>query len=91
MKVLQKMNAAAVIISTSSNVDKQRQSFSELSDAYYAAIQQFNVSGLEAYYQFCPMAFNNQGGHWISQTKEIQNPYFGDKMMKCGYTKAEIK
>lgn len=91
MKLMQTMNAAATVISTSSNVENQRQSFSDLSDSYYMAIQQFNISGLEAYYQFCPMAFNDKGAHWISQNKEIQNPYFGDKMMKCGYTKAELK
>lgn len=91
MKVMQKMNAAVTVISTSGNVENQRQSFSELSDAYYSAIQQFKVSGLDAYYQFCPMAFNDKGAHWISESKEIKNPYFGDKMMKCGYTKAEIK
>jgi Cu(I)/Ag(I) efflux system membrane fusion protein len=91
MKALQKMNAAVTIISTSGNMENQRQSFSELSDAYYSAIQQFKVSGLDAYYQFCPMAFNDKGAHWISESKEIKNPYFGDKMMKCGYTKAEIK
>jgi len=46
---------------------------------------------LDAYYQFWPMAFNDKGAHWISQNKEIQNPYFGDKMMKCGFTKEELK
>jgi hypothetical protein len=37
------------------------------------------------------MAFGNTGAHWLSNTKEIQNPYFGDKMLKCGRVDAEIK
>ena len=36
------------------------------------------------YKKYCPMAFNNEGAEWLSQEDYIQNPYFGDKMMKCG-------
>jgi Cu(I)/Ag(I) efflux system membrane fusion protein len=42
------------------------------------------------YYQHCPMANNDKGGNWISQTSEIKNPYFGDKMLKCGETKETL-
>ncbi|MFT4674108.1 MAG: hypothetical protein ACI9R6_001009, partial [Saprospiraceae bacterium] len=28
--------------------------------------------------------FNNTGGYWLSNSKEIRNPYFGSKMLKCG-------
>ncbi|HEY5691950.1 MAG TPA: efflux RND transporter periplasmic adaptor subunit [Cyclobacteriaceae bacterium] len=91
MKLLVTLNDAVAKIESAADVEMQRKSFSAFSDAYYESIQQFGVSGLEAYYQFCPMAFKNAGAHWISQNKEIQNPYFGEKMMKCGYTKAELK
>jgi len=91
MKLLQPINTAMQTISTSRDVEVQRKSFSALSDNYYAAIQQFSVSGLEAYYQFCPMAFNNKGAYWISKSSAIQNPYFGNKMMRCGETKSELK
>lgn len=91
MKLLETMNAAITIISTSSNVETQRKSFADLSDHYYSAIQQFKVSGLGAYYQFCPMALDSKGAYWISQTSAIQNPYFGDKMIKCGETKSTLK
>ena len=91
MKLLVTLNESVAKIESSSDVQLQRKAFAELSDSYYAAIQQFDISGLEAYYQFCPMAFNDKGAHWISQSKEIKNPYFGEKMMKCGYTKAELK
>jgi hypothetical protein len=30
------------------------------------------------------MAFNNTGAYWLSSDKQVQNPYFGDKMMRCG-------
>ena len=36
------------------------------------------------YVQHCPMADDNAGADWLSLDKEIRNPYFGDKMLKCG-------
>ena len=91
MKLLEALNSSVATMSTSPDVEVQRQSFSTFTDQFYAAIQQFNVSGLEAYYQFCPMANNNKGAYWISKTSTIQNPYFGNKMMRCGETKLELK
>lgn len=91
MKVLGVMNSAATSISNSDNIEAQRKSFSDFSNSFYSSIQQFEISGLHAYYQYCPMALNDQGAYWISQNKEIQNPYFGNKMMKCGETKSELK
>jgi hypothetical protein len=38
----------------------------------------------QLYYQYCPMAFEGKGGYWLSNGKEVRNPYFGDKMLKCG-------
>ncbi len=42
------------------------------------------------YQDFCPMANNNKGAYWLSEVKEIKNPYFGAKMMKCGSIKKQI-
>jgi len=30
------------------------------------------------------MAFDGKGGYWLSNSKEIRNPYFGDIMLACG-------
>ena len=43
------------------------------------------------YKQYCPMAFNNEGAYWLSESKDIMNPYFGDRMLKCGRVDAEIQ
>ncbi len=42
------------------------------------------------YIDFCPMANNNKGAYWISESKEIKNPYYGDKMLTCGSVKKQI-
>lgn len=48
------------------------------------------VSEGEIYKQYCPMAFNNQGAYWFADVKEIRNPYFGDRMLKCGRVEETI-
>ena len=42
------------------------------------------------YQVHCPMYNNNKGAQWLSDTKEIQNPYFGSEMMNCGEVIKEI-
>lgn len=74
-------------ITESEDVETQRKQFGFLSDALIDSIEAFGTSGKALYVQHCPMAFNNQGGDWIAVEEQIQNPYFGDKMMKCGLVK----
>ncbi len=39
------------------------------------------------YLAYCPMAFNDKGAYWIQGDQEINNPYFGAQMLKCGVIK----
>lgn len=82
--------ALAEILATD-DIEVQRTAFSSLSDNLYKAIKAYGLGTGTAYYDFCPMAFNNQGGFWLSDNKEIRNPYFGDKMLTCGRVTEEIK
>ncbi|MEZ4973886.1 MAG: efflux RND transporter periplasmic adaptor subunit [Cyclobacteriaceae bacterium] len=91
MSLMSVLQQTAQQIKATNDVEVQRKSFSDMSNAYYTAINEFNVSELNAYYQFCPMAFNDKGAYWISKDKQISNPYFGDKMLRCGLTKEELK
>lgn len=91
MAQLKDMETAAKLIASTQDVEIQRASFSKLSNALYDAIKTFKVQNLHAYYQFCPMAFDNKGAFWISADEEISNPYFGDAMLRCGVTKETLK
>jgi len=42
------------------------------------------------YQTFCPMYNNKKGGMWLSEVKEIKNPFFGEKMLNCGSVQSEI-
>lgn len=70
-------------ISESNDLDHKRSHFAMLSDGMYNLVKAFGA-GMTLYHDHCPMARDNQGAMWLSETKEIRNPYFGDKMMTCG-------
>jgi Cu(I)/Ag(I) efflux system membrane fusion protein len=73
-------------------VEMKRSHFSIISDELTKAAEMFGVTTTTpVYLEFCPMAFDNKGAYWISDSKEIRNPYFGDKMMTCGEVKKELK
>ena len=73
------------------NIEQQRAGFAKLSNAMYRAVKEFGVQGKPIYFQYCPMALNDAGAYWLSDIKEIANPYFGDAMLKCGVVKETIK
>lgn len=77
-------------ISASSDIEEQRILFSDVTEKM-TAIVNASISSGEVYQQFCPMAFNNEGGYWLSTEEEIRNPYFGDRMLKCGKVTETIK
>ena len=54
-------------------------------------IKTFGTGGQTLYKDFCPMASDGKGAIWISEVKEIKNPYLGSKMPECGSVKETIK
>ena len=89
MNQLKTLNSEIKTIAASSDIEAQRQAFSKFNYAFYKSLEMFGLKNETAYYQFCPM-YNN-GAYWISETKKIRNPYYGDKMLDCGETKDTIK
>lgn len=69
----------------------QREHFVMLSKDIADLIKVFGNSGQTLYKDFCPMANDGKGAIWISETKEIKNPYLGSKMPDCGTVKETIK
>lgn len=71
-----------------SGIDEARKAFETLSKTIIEMEQDFGHFGDGNYYEFfCPMAFDNQGASWLSREKDVFNPYFGAKMLKCGEVK----
>ncbi len=72
------------------NIAHQREHFETLSKDLYDMVKVFGT-GQTLYQTHCPMYNNNKGANWLSETKEIKNPYFGSKMPTCGEVKEELK
>ncbi|MBU1014454.1 MAG: efflux RND transporter periplasmic adaptor subunit [Bacteroidetes bacterium] len=75
-------------------IEMKRSHFELVSDHLTIAIKSFGFvlkNKNTIYVQFCPMAFDNKGAFWLSADEEINNPYFGDMMLRCGETKEVIK
>jgi Cu(I)/Ag(I) efflux system membrane fusion protein len=89
MDLVATMESESIKISKSTDIEVQRQSFSTVSNALYTVLKMYGASE-KIYYQYCPMAFNNKGAYWLSETNKIRNPFFGKSMLTCGETKEVI-
>jgi uncharacterized protein DUF3347 len=73
------------------NIKHQRLHFSFLSEVMYNLVKAFG-GGQALYHDHCPMYNEDKGGAmWLSETREIKNPYFGSEMPKCGSVEEVIK
>lgn len=72
------------------NIEHQREHFDMLSNDLYDLVKEFG-SGQVLYKDFCPMYNDKKGAIWLSESKDIKNPYLGKKMVTCGTIKEEIK
>ncbi|MGZ2369483.1 efflux RND transporter periplasmic adaptor subunit [Ancylomarina sp. YFZ004] len=73
------------------DIQKQRAAFASFNLVLYKSIKSFGLDKVTTYYQFCPMANGDKGAYWFSNSKDIQNPYFGEAMLGCGEVKETIK
>lgn len=72
-----------------SPIDHQREHFEALSTDMTDLIALLGTDKV-VYQDYCPMANNNKGAYWLSEIKEIKNPYFGSEMLSCGSVRKQI-
>jgi hypothetical protein len=80
---------AGHIAGSSDKIAHQREHFEMMSKDLYDLVKAVKP-GQTLYKDFCPMYNNNKGGMWLSETKDIKNPYLGKKMPECGEVQEEI-
>ena len=78
------------LISVSKDTAEQRVAFENISKKVEVYLSSEITSGT-IYKQYCPMAFEGKGAYWLSNSPEIRNPYYGDKMLKCGVVDKKIQ
>lgn len=84
--------AGAKGVAGENTIEEKRRSFYTLSENLYNLIRTVHYDQQVIYHDKCPMAFNDtEEGYWISNTREIVNPYLGKKhphyasgMIGCG-------
>lgn len=84
------VHKAANELAASSSPDSRKAAFSELSSKMASFLEAGKLAEDQLYLAHCPMANNNSGGFWIHHEKEVINPFFGGKMLKCGSIKETI-
>ncbi|MDQ6762214.1 MAG: DUF3347 domain-containing protein [Bacteroidota bacterium] len=92
-----KANAQAILMEN--DITEMRQDFRMVSENLYPFLRTIGYEGEKLYWQNCPMAFGEgKEGNWLSDTKEIINPYLGKhdpqykaSMLNCGEIKDTIK
>jgi Cu(I)/Ag(I) efflux system membrane fusion protein len=88
MSIRSKVDKAAGMMTKETDIAKQRTHFAPLSQAFLDLTETFGLTKDKVYKEFCPMAFDNKGAFWLSESEQIRNPYFGQTMLTCGEVKA---
>lgn len=86
----QVLHKAAETIAGTADVEQQRTAFNNLSTGMEKAVVSIGLYGQTVYKQYCPMAFDDAGAYWLAGEEEVNNPYFGDKMLHCGVTETAM-
>ena len=72
------------------SIEDKRKSFQMISANLFDLTRTVRYAEEKIYLLHCPMAFNNAGADWLSNSTEIKNPYFGSKMLTCGSVKDSV-
>ena len=82
-----KLRDALAKVKGAKDIAELRKHFEQVSTEVIFLTENYGVNQDLVYKDYCPMAFNNKGAYWLSETKEITNPYFGASMLACGEVK----
>lgn len=73
-------------VEATKNINKQRKIFETLSAKFWDLAPKFKVEDNPIYLQVCPMT----SAVWLSDSKEIKNPYYPKNMLTCGEVKGTL-
>lgn len=71
------------------DIAHQREHFDMLSQDVYDLVKTAKPTQT-LYKDYCPM-YDKKGAIWLSEHKDIKNPYYGSEMLTCGERQEEIK
>ncbi len=69
----------------SGTLESARRNFHDLTRVLIRVLKRYGTGKAEKIYVlFCPMAFGNKGARWLQPARDVLNPYYGKRMLKCG-------
>jgi Cu(I)/Ag(I) efflux system membrane fusion protein len=71
-------------VAEAETIEAQREYLPALTENMVGLVTNYMVTSQPVYKQYCPMAFNDKGAYWLSDSDSVINPYFGDMMLRCG-------
>jgi hypothetical protein len=85
------ITGSATGLAAEASLDQKKREFQLISDAMYNLVRTVRYDREKIYYQHCPMAFGDEEAYWLSNSREIVNPYLGKQhpkykagMLHCG-------
>ncbi len=67
------------------NIEAARTAFEPISGQMEKAVRTFGSGDLAPVYRIhCPMAFGSRGAYWLQPREQVNNPYYGERMLRCG-------
>ncbi|MBZ0266951.1 efflux RND transporter periplasmic adaptor subunit, partial [bacterium] len=73
------------------DLDALRDSFGSVSQSVLEIERRFGHAGDAVFYRtFCPMAFQGEGAQWMQDHEQIDNPFYGSRMLRCGEVQQEL-
>ena len=78
------------ISTNASKIGHQREHFDILSQDMYDFLKTAKADQT-LYKVHCPMYNDNKGAYWLSEVREVKNPYYGKEMLNCGSVVEEVK
>ncbi|MCF8056660.1 MAG: efflux RND transporter periplasmic adaptor subunit [Desulfocapsa sp.] len=78
-------------LTSAETLSEIRTVFYQLSQSFIRIVETFGSDGKSPWYiHFCPMANDNKGATWLAPSEEINNPYFGAMMLRCGEVRKQL-
>ena len=72
------------------DIASARDLFKKVSDAMLEVEKTFGHGGSAVHrIAFCPMAADGKGAAWLQKAEEVENPYYGASMYRCGEIRSE--
>ena len=91
MKHLKEIRETAQQVVDAEDLTGARAVFAQLTEALIPVARKFGTGlGQPLNIMYCPMAFNNRGADWMQLGEDLENPYYGDAMLRCGEIKGTL-